>query len=76
MGVRRSGRGVAALAVGAVAIFGAMAVLHAITFVTDVSIFALNLAAALGLALAIDYTLLLLSRFRDELAGGASRDRA
>ncbi|KDE98473.1 membrane protein [Mycolicibacterium aromaticivorans JS19b1 = JCM 16368] len=64
------------LAVGAVAIFGAMAVLHAITFVTDVSIFALNLAAALGLALAIDYTLLLLSRFRDELAGGASRDRA
>ncbi|MBI3689186.1 MAG: MMPL family transporter, partial [Mycolicibacterium aromaticivorans] len=64
------------LAVGAVAIFGAMAVLHAITFATDVSIFALNLAVALGLALAIDYTLLLLSRFRDELAGGASRDRA
>ncbi|STZ24018.1 putative RND superfamily drug exporter [Mycolicibacterium aichiense] len=64
------------LAVGAVAIFGAMAVLHAITFVTDVSIFALNLAVALGLALAIDYTLLLLSRFRDELAAGADRDRA
>ena len=41
------------------AIFGAMAVLHVITFATDVSIFALNLAVALGLALAIDYTLLL-----------------
>ncbi len=64
------------LAVGACAIFGAMAVLHVITFATDVSIFALNLAVALGLALAIDYTLLLLSRFRDERAGGADRDAA
>jgi RND superfamily putative drug exporter len=64
------------LAVGGVAIFGAMAVLHLITFATDVSIFALNLAVALGLALAIDYTLLLLSRFRDECAAGAERDEA
>jgi putative drug exporter of the RND superfamily len=64
------------LAVGALAVFGAMAVLHAITFATDVSIFALNLAVALGLALAIDYTLLLLSRFRDERAAGAEPDVA
>ncbi|WP_319431443.1 MMPL family transporter [Mycobacterium sp. RTGN5] len=64
------------VAVGAVAIFGAMAVLRVITFATDVSIFALNLAVALGLALAIDYTLLLLSRFRDELSAGAERDDA
>ena len=40
------------------------------------SIFALNLTTAMGLALAIDYTLLMISRFRDELAGGASRDDA
>ncbi len=64
------------VAVGAMAIFGAMAVLRAITFVTDVSIFALNLAVAMGLALAIDYTLLILSRYRDELADGHSRDDA
>ncbi|MCX2932117.1 MMPL family transporter [Mycobacterium sp. CVI_P3] len=64
------------VAVGAVAIFGAMAALHVITFATDVSIYALNLAVALGLALAIDYTLLLLSRFRDERAAGADRDDA
>lgn len=64
------------LAVGAVAIFGAMAVLHVVTFATDVSIFALNLAVALGLALAIDYTLLLLSRYRDELAAGTPHDDA
>ncbi|HJT94603.1 MAG TPA: MMPL family transporter, partial [Mycobacterium sp.] len=64
------------LAVGAFAILGSMAVLRAITFVTDVSIFALNLSVAMGLALAIDYTLLIISRYRDELADGADRDRA
>ena len=64
------------LAVGAIAIFGSMAVLRLISFATDVSIFALNLAVAMGLALAIDYTLLLLSRFRDERVAGAERDEA
>ena len=52
-----------------------MAALRVITFATDVSIFALNLAVALGLALAIDYTLLLLSRFRDERAAGVPARR-
>ncbi|CAN5118120.1 MMPL family transporter [soil metagenome] len=62
--------------IGAIAILGALAVLRVISFATDVSIFALNLTTALGLALAIDYTLLIVSRFRDELAGGATRDDA
>ena len=56
------------VAVGAMAILGSMSVLRLITFGTDVSIFALNLTTAMGLALAIDYTLLIISRFRDELA--------
>jgi len=64
------------LAVGGFAILGSMAVLRAITLVTDVSIFAMNLTVAMGLALAIDYTLLIISRYRDELADGADRDRA
>jgi putative drug exporter of the RND superfamily len=64
------------LAVGGFAILGSMAVLRAITLVTDVSIFALNLTVAMGLALAIDYTLLIISRYRDELAEGADRERA
>ena len=64
------------LAVGGFAILGSMAVLRGITFVTDVSIFAMNLTIAMGLALAIDYTLLIISRYRDELAEGADRDRA
>ena len=64
------------VAVGGMAILGALAVLRTISFTTDVSIFALNLTTAMGLALAIDYTLLMISRYRDELADGASRDVA
>ena len=64
------------VAVGVLAILGSLSVLRLITFGTDVSIFALNLTTAMGLALAIDYTLLIISRFRDELAGGADRDEA
>lgn len=64
------------LAVGVFAIIGSMAVMRAITFATEVSVFAVNLILALGLALAIDYTLLIVSRFRDELAAGAERDEA
>ena len=47
-----------------------------ITFTTDVSVFALNLSTAMGPALAIDYTLLIISRYRDELADGVDRDQA
>ncbi|MBV8347802.1 MAG: MMPL family transporter, partial [Mycolicibacterium sp.] len=64
------------VAVGGMAILGALAVLRVITFVTDVSVFALNLSVAMGMALAIDYTLLIISRYRDELTGGTDRDDA
>ena len=64
------------LAVGGFAILTSMAVLRAITYATDVSIYALNLTAAMSLAWAIDYTLLIVSRFRDELADGADRNEA
>ncbi len=64
------------VAVGGMAIVGALAALRVVAFFTEVSIFALNLAVALGLALAIDYTLLMISRFREELGGGADHDAA
>jgi putative drug exporter of the RND superfamily len=64
------------IAVGGMAIFGGLAVLRLVDLFTDVSIFALNLTAAMGLALAVDYTLLMISRFRDELAEGTDREVA
>ena len=64
------------MAVGGFAILGSMAVLRTVSLITNVSIFALNLSVAMGLALAIDYTLLILSRYRHEIAAGADRDEA
>ncbi|MGK2865702.1 MAG: MMPL family transporter [Mycobacterium sp.] len=62
--------------VGVMAILGSLAVLRLIALAADVSVFALNLCMAMGLALAIDYTLLMISRYRDELADGAIREDA
>ncbi|MFE2498075.1 MMPL family transporter [Streptomyces scopuliridis] len=64
------------LAVGAVAVTGALAVLRALTELTDVSVFALNLTTAVGLAMAVDYSLFLVARYREERAGGAPHDDA
>ncbi|MFV0495594.1 MMPL family transporter [Mycobacterium sp.] len=64
------------MAIGALAVVGSMSVLRLVTFTAEVSVFALNLSAALGLALAIDYTLLIISRYRDELAEGCEPEEA
>ncbi|MFI1486659.1 MMPL family transporter [Streptomyces sp. NPDC020747] len=64
------------LAIGIIAIMGTFAELFVLGSVTDVSIFAVNLTTALGLGLGIDYALLMVSRFREQLATGASVDDA
>src|SRR4029078_10295368 len=71
-----SHRGAVPVRVAMFAILGSMAVMRAITFATEVSVVALNLTLALGLALAIDYTLLIVRRFRDECADRAGRGEA
>jgi putative drug exporter of the RND superfamily len=58
------------LAVGGITILGTFAVLAVLGSVTDVSVFAINLTIGLGLGLAVDYALLTVSRFREELAEG------
>ncbi|MEU5690096.1 hypothetical protein DEJ48_35610 [Streptomyces venezuelae] len=64
------------LAVALIAIVGVFAELYVVGSVTDVSIFAINLTTALGLGLGVDYALLMISRFREQLAAGASVEDA
>ncbi|MCM2394136.1 MMPL family transporter [Streptomyces albipurpureus] len=64
------------LVIGVIAIVGTFGGLFVLGSVTDVSVFAINLTTALGLGLGIDYALLMVSRFREQLATGASVDDA
>jgi RND superfamily putative drug exporter len=61
--------------VGGVAIFGAFAFVRAITLVTDVSVFSINIITLIGMGLAIDYALFVVSRFREELAKQPGTER-
>ncbi|MEA2399651.1 MAG: putative drug exporter of the superfamily [Thermoleophilaceae bacterium] len=56
------------LLVGGLAIVGTFLMLRVASEVTSVSIFALNLVTGLGLGLAIDYSLFIVSRYREEIA--------
>jgi RND superfamily putative drug exporter len=60
------------LAIGILSIVGTLAILRLLSMITDVSIYAMNMTTALGLALAIDYSLFMVSRYREELRRGAS----
>ena len=60
------------LIVGVAAILGAFFVLYLFTFFTSVSIYSLNLTTGMGLGLGIDYALLMVNRFREELHRGKS----
>jgi RND superfamily putative drug exporter len=72
-------RGVIAAAIplllGAISIVGTLLVLRIMASFVDTSLFALNIATGLSLGLAVDYALLLVSRYREEIGGGgASRE--
>lgn len=58
------------LMVAVVAIIGTFVVLTIVTGMTDVSIFARSLTTFLGLGLGIDYSLFVVSRYREELRSG------
>lgn len=62
--------------VGAIAVFGAFALVRALTTITDVSVFAINVITLLGMGLAIDYALFVVSRFREELGRQPDASRA
>ncbi|MCI0688792.1 MAG: MMPL family transporter, partial [Sporichthyaceae bacterium] len=58
------------LAVAVVAVAGALLVLLGIAQATDISTYSVNVVTMLGLGLAVDYSLLIVSRFREERASG------
>ncbi|MFI7574993.1 MMPL family transporter [Micromonospora sp. NPDC049497] len=58
------------LLVGGLAILGALVAVRLVNLVTDVSIFAINIITLIGLGMAVDYALFVVSRFREELAAG------
>ena len=64
------------LVIGITSIIGTFFVMYLLTYVTDVSVFVLNLTTGLGLGLGIDYALLMVNRFREELARGVRKDKA
>ena len=64
------------LLVGASAILGSLLIMYLLTLFTGVSVFALNLITGLGLGLGIDYSLLIVNRFREELHAGKSVEDA
>ena len=59
------------LGFGAIAVFASRGLLALLTHWFDVDALALTVCSMMGLALGVDYALLMVSRFREELAGGA-----
>jgi putative drug exporter of the RND superfamily len=64
------------LLVAGLAIPSTLALVHLVAQRTEMSIYVLNVATMLGLALAIDYSLFMVSRFREELRHGRSVEEA
>lgn len=64
------------LAVGIASILLTMGILRVLAALTELSVFAMNITVALGLALAIDYSLFTVNRFREELSRGGTVEDA
>ncbi len=56
--------------VGGLAVLGGIAVVLALSHVTDVSQYTINVCSLIGLGVAIDYSLFTVARYREELAAG------
>jgi len=64
------------LLLGGSAILGAFFVTNVLTNFTEISTYAINVITMIGLGLAIDYSLFVVGRFREELRAGKTVDQA
>ncbi|KRV47679.1 transporter [Wenjunlia vitaminophila] len=64
------------LALGLVTMVGVFLLLRVLIEFTDVSVFAMNTTTGLGLGLAVDYSLFIISRYREELRRGVATEQA
>ena len=64
------------LVLGGIAIVASLALMRAIHEVVPLTVLAINVVTGLGLGLAIDYSLFVVSRYREELARGLSEAQA
>jgi putative drug exporter of the RND superfamily len=64
------------LVVGVLAIAVSLTVIGLLTYLTPMSIFVLNMTTMIGLGVGIDYSLLVVTRFREELGRGLRRGEA
>jgi RND superfamily putative drug exporter len=64
------------VAVGALAVLGAIGLVFGASHLTDVAMYAVNVCSLIGLGVSIDYSLFLVSRYREELDAGLPTDEA
>jgi len=64
------------VALGLVAVMVTGALIYALSLVTGMSVFVTNMASMIGIGVAVDYSLFVLARYREEIAGGRAPDDA
>ncbi len=64
------------VALGFVAVLVTGALIYALSLVTGMSVFVTNMASMIGIGVAVDYSLFVLARYREEIAAGRGPDDA
>ncbi|HEX5922681.1 MAG TPA: MMPL family transporter [Baekduia sp.] len=64
------------IALGVVAVTVTGALIYALSLVTGMSVFVTNMASMIGIGVAVDYSLFVLARYREEIAAGQDPDTA
>nr|WSZ97074.1 MMPL family transporter [Streptomyces sp. NBC_00857] len=73
---RRFSAALLTLGMGLFSVITTLALLRGVTYFTEVSTFAANLALVMGVGLGVDYSLFVINRFREELRAGRSTAEA